>query len=76
MKRPKPWARERENERRYFELEKFKCLTYRSHVRPCGLLGLLGLLLSHTRFFPFVLIFYLTNAIALHLLLIDDGNFY
>ena len=35
-----------------FELEKFKCQTYRSHVRPCGLRGLCGLrgmLLSHTR---------------------------
>ena len=34
-----------------FELEKFKCQTYRSHVIPCGLRGLRGLrgmLLSHT----------------------------
>ena len=34
-----------------FGLEKFKCQTYRSHVRPCGLRGLCGLrgmLLSHT----------------------------
>ena len=34
-----------------FKLEKFKCQTYRSHVRPCGLRGLCGLrgmLLSHT----------------------------
>ena len=31
-----------------FELEKFKCQTYRSHVRPCGLRGLRGMLLSHT----------------------------
>ena len=37
-----------------FGLEKFKCQTYRSHVRPCGLRGLCGLrgmLLSHTHFF-------------------------
>jgi len=37
-----------------FELEKFKCQIYRSHVRPFGLLGLLGLrgmLLSHTQLF-------------------------
>ena len=35
-----------------FGLEKFKCQTYRSHVRPCGLRGLCGLrgmLLSHTQ---------------------------
>ena len=34
-----------------FKLEKFKCQTYTSHVRPCGLRGLCGLrgmLLSHT----------------------------
>ena len=34
-----------------FGLEKFKCQTYTSHVRPCGLRGLCGLrsmLLSHT----------------------------
>ena len=37
-----------------FELEKFKCQIYRSHVRPCGLRGsrgLRGMLLSHTRAF-------------------------
>ena len=37
-----------------FKLEKFKCQTYRSHVRPCGLRGLRGLrgmLLSHTPVF-------------------------
>ena len=34
-----------------FKLEKFKCHIYRSHVRPCGLaglVGLVGLLFRHT----------------------------
>ena len=50
-----------------FELEKFKCQTYRSHVRPCGLRGLCGLrgmLLSHTQLGNLKIVKYLCCTIC------------